>query len=137
MIQSPTPHVTSQRRSYIGPLEGNGTIPFEEQPERVTTSTPATLEAKYAHKRNEVMEQPHIQQALQQNEQIKGFCNIAESVLELKLDPVLGAPGRLYAKQCPLSQAAINAADPVIKRWLDTGKIMLAPAGCQYNTTIH
>ncbi len=136
VIQSPSPHVTSQRRSYIGPLEGTGTIPFEEQPERVTTSTPASLNSEYTHKRNEIKEKPHIQQALQQNEQIEGFCNIAESVLELKLDPVLGAPNRLYSKQYPLSQAAINAADPVIKRWLDTGKIMLAPAGCQYNNPL-
>ena len=130
------PPAVSQRRLHISPLEGEGTIPFEEQPERVTTSTPATLEREYAHKRNEVKEKPHIQQALQQNEQIEGYCNIAESVLELKLDPVLGAPSRLYSKQYPLSQAAINAADPVIKRWLETGKITLAPAGCQYNNPL-
>jgi transposase InsO family protein len=142
LLHTPSPRSSTipitayERRSHFGSLEGEGRIPFEEQPERVTTSTPANLEQEYQQKRDEILRLAHIQEAIQRNSTITGFCNIPESVLRLKIDPHKGTPALLYARQYPLSQKAIEAADPVIKRWLETGKITRAPAGCQHNNPL-
>ena len=39
----------------------------------------------------------------------------------------------LYRRQYPIAQSLWSLADEVIKRWFDTGKIVMAPVGCEYN----
>jgi hypothetical protein len=85
------------QQELISSLEGQGYIPVEERPARVTTSTPADLEQEYNIRRNEVLHMTHIQQALQQNESITGFCNIPEATLKLTLDPQRGTPALHYS----------------------------------------
>ena len=118
------------------PFVGEGHIPQSEQPARVATSTPADLEQEYSMQRNRIMNLPHIMAVCKHNEAITGFCNIREAVLKLKLDPERGSPTALYALQYPLSQRCIEAATPVIERWLSTGRIVPAPAGCPYNNPL-
>jgi transposase InsO family protein len=137
IINTSSAHYTpSEIQGLIDPLEGQGYIPFEEQPTRVMTSTPADLEQEYNVQRNNILSMPHIAAALQHNEGITGFCNIPEAILSIKLDPKLNNSAYLNIRQYPLSRAAITAATPVIQRWLDTGKITLAPPGCPYNNPL-
>ena len=142
LLHTPSPRSSTfpitahERHAHIGSLEGEGTIPFEEQPGRVTASTPANLEQEYQQKCNEILQLAHIQDAIRKNAAITGFCNIVESILKLKIDPQKGTPALLYARQYPLSQRAIDTANPIIMRWLETGKITRAPAGCQYNNPL-
>ena len=120
----------------IGPLEGQGDIPLEEQPIRASTSTPENLEMEYNIQRNNILHMPSILNALRYNESITGVCNIPEATLRLKLDSDKGSPSMLYSRQYPLSQRCIEAATPIIERWLQTGKIVEAPAGCPYNNPL-
>lgn len=116
--------------------EGSGYIPPDEMPMRASTSTPASHEEEYQSHRLEIMQMAHIKEALRKNAEITGFCNLPEAELRLKLDPELAAPERLNKRQYPLSHKARAAADPVIKRWYDSGKIVRAPPGCPYNNPL-
>ena len=120
----------------ISSLEGQGYIPPEEKPIRVSTSTGEELEQEYNIQRNNILNMPHIIEAFKINEAITGFCNLPTAELKLNLDPELGKPSVLYSRQYPLSQRCIEAANPVIERWLNTGKIMVAPPGCPYNNPL-
>jgi RNase H-like domain found in reverse transcriptase/Chromo (CHRromatin Organisation MOdifier) domain/Reverse transcriptase (RNA-dependent DNA polymerase)/Integrase zinc binding domain/Integrase core domain len=132
---------TSSSSAHTSPipiteLEGQGYIPPEEEPERVFTSTPHDQEYEYSAQRDIILSMSHIIEALQINDAITGFCNLPTATLRLQLDPELGKPSVLHSRQYPLSQRCIEAANPVIERWLSSGKIMLAPPGCPYNNPI-
>jgi transposase InsO family protein len=131
-----SPNHISSTQLPTWPFEGEGHIAASEQPTRVATSTPSELEQEYSNQRERIMNLPHIMAARNHNEAITGFCNIPEAILKLKLDPERGSPTALYARQYPLSQRCIEAAEPVIKRWLDTGRIVPAPPGCPYNNPL-
>ena len=131
---SPNHIASTQLPSW--PFDGEGHIPQSEQPTRVATSTPMELEQEYRRQRDRIMNLPSIIAVCKHNESITGFCNIPEAVLKLKLDPERGSPTALYARQYPLSQRCIEAATPVIERWLSTGRIAPAPAGCPYNNPL-
>jgi hypothetical protein len=66
------PITAHERQAHMSSLEGEGNIPFEEQPERVTTSTPANLEQEYQQQRNEILQLTHIQEAISKNASITG-----------------------------------------------------------------
>ena len=131
-----SPAVAQELKRDIDALEGQGYIPPDEEPVRVMTSTPAELEESFSIQRNRILQLPAISTALQQNEAINSFCNLPEAMLKLKLDPTKSSSSQLYSRQYPLSQRAIEAAQPVIQRWLDTGKIVRAPPGCPYNNPL-
>ena len=121
----------------ISETEGHGYIPVEEEPQRVSTSTPEDKEQEYNIQRNNILNMPHIIEALKENETITDFCTLPEAVLRLNIDPeVVKNPKLLNTGQYSLNQRLIDAATPVIDRWLATGKIMLAPVGCPYNNPI-
>ena len=136
LIHASIPISTSSSSTSIGPMSGSGFTPIEEEPIRVSTSTPAELEQQYSIKRNQILSSSAIIDALRHNEAITGFCNIPEATLKLKLDPNLSSPAQLYARQYPLSQRAIEAAQVTITRWFKMGKIIRAPAGCPYNNPL-
>lgn len=141
LIHTPTASQVStvsstESSAWMNSSEGEGYIPPEEQPIRVSTSTPNDLEKEYNLQRNAILHMPHIQQALAVNEAIKGFCNIPKAALHIKLDPHCGTPALINTRQYPLSQRAIEAANPIIERWLETGKITAAPPGCPYNNPL-
>src|SRR5690348_3593855 len=103
--------------------EGHGYIPLEEEPQRVSTSTPEDKEQEYDIN---ILNMPHIIEALKENEAITDFCNLPEAVLRLNLDPeVIKNAKLLNTGQYGLNQRLIDAATPVIDRWLATGKITL------------
>lgn len=70
----------------ITPLEGEGHVPLEEEPVRVSTSTSEDKEQEYQLQRNIILNMPHINDALKINEAITGFCNLPMASLQLKLD---------------------------------------------------
>ena len=131
-----SPAVANELKRDIDALEGQGYIPSDEEPVRVMTSTPAELEESFSIQRNCILQLPVIATSLQHNEAIDSFCNLPEAMLKLKLDPTKSSSSQLYARQYPLSQRAIEAAQPVIQRWLSTGKIVRAPPGCPYNNPL-
>ena len=111
---------------------GIGEIPDQEQPTRLTLSTPAELEVEYLPRRLLLL--AHLKTVLDFNEALTGFCNLPEAIVELKVNPDL--LHSLYRRQYPLAHMLIELAHPVIMRWLDTGKICLAPPGCRINNPI-
>jgi transposase InsO family protein len=131
-----SPSLVSSTHLPISIFEGQGYIPPEEEPQRVRTSTPQDMEQDYSTQRTQILNMPHILEAMKINESITGFCNIPDAVYSLKLHPELGTPQALYSRQYTLSRTCIEAANPVIERWFKTGKITLAPVGCPYNNPI-
>ena len=142
LIHTPIPRaplshaVTAQLQHTIDELAGQGYTPSDEEPVRVKASTPVELEASYADQRSRILRLPSVVSALADNEAIDSVCSLPESMLKLKLDPEKSTSQQLYVRQYPLSQRAIEAARPVVERWLSAGKITRAPAGCPYNNPL-
>jgi hypothetical protein len=142
LIHTPIPRaplsasVAAELQRDIDALEGQGYIPADEQPVRVSTQTPADLEQAYSVERNNILQLPSIAAALKANEAITSLCTLPSAELKLTLDPAKATPKLLYARQYPLSQRAIEAARPVVARWLETGKIVRSPPGCPWNNPL-
>jgi hypothetical protein len=142
LIHTPIPRtplsasIAAELQRDIATLEGQGYIPAEEQPVRVSTQTPADFEHAYSVERNNILQLPSIAAALKANEAITSLCTLPSAELRLTLDPLKATPKLLYARQYPLSQRAIEAARPVVARWLETGKIVRAPVGCPWNNPL-
>ena len=119
-------HTPTASSSSISADAGSGGSPVEEQPIRVLTSTPPELQQQYSTERNRILTSHDIAAAITRNEAITGFCNLPEAVLKLKLDPQLDSPTHLYSRQYPLGKRAIDAAQTIISRWFETGKIVRA-----------
>ena len=80
-------HKPTASSSSISADAGSGGSPVEEQPIRVSTSTPPELQQQYSTERNRILTSHDIAAAITRNEAITGFCNLPEAVLKLKLDP--------------------------------------------------
>jgi hypothetical protein len=115
-------------------MAGYGMTPVEEICERYSVSTSSSVEQEYATKRDEIMNDPSIQDALRTNEQITGFCILPESEVKLIVDPEL--EHSMYRKQYKVPQAALSAVDECVQRWFDDGRIEYAPPNCPYNSAI-
>jgi hypothetical protein len=131
-----SPATSSQLQHTIDELAGQGYTPSDEEPVRVKSSTPIEQEASYAQQRSRILQLPSIVSALAANEAINSVCSLPECMLKLKLDPEKGTSQQLYVRQYPLSQRAIEAAKPVVERWLAANKITRAPPGCPYNNPL-
>ncbi len=118
----------------IDPLSGDGSLPANELPVRLELAVAPALDADYAAKREQVMADPDIVQALAVNAGIAGFCNLPESVVVLDVDPAM--KHKLFRKQYPIAQALRPRVSEVVLRWLRAGKIKRAPVGCQYNNPL-
>jgi hypothetical protein len=96
-------------------------------------SSPNKLETDHLHQFRCVLLQK-LKKELDLNESLHGFCNAESSVVTLKIDP--SYEKRLFRPQYPIAQQLHVAATEVINRWLNEGKIKLAPTGCIYNNPI-
>ena len=114
---------------------GAGTkLPPDEVPIRMSLFTSSELEPEYSVQREIILRDPEIQQALRINESIIGFCNLPESVIDIQIDPE--KESKLYRRQYPIPQAVMSLTQSCIDRWLEEGKIGLAPPNCPYNNPI-
>jgi hypothetical protein len=118
----------------IDSLSGDGMVPDHELPVRVQVSTPSEVESGYAAHRQRVLSDPEIVQALEYNAGITGFCNLPESMVRLEVDPT--KESKLFRKQYPVAETLKPRVTEVIQRWHESGKICLAPPGCQYNNPL-
>jgi hypothetical protein len=109
-----------------------GTIPSDDQPDRIQLSTPDEMEMQYAAPRQQLLQA--LSPLLAVNAEITGFCTVPESVVRLEIDPA-DAP-HLWRRQYPIAQTLRDAASVIIDRWFKEGKIVLAPPGCPYNNPI-
>lgn len=120
--------------ALMNDMIGIGTLPVEENRERFGVSTPESMEGDYAAQRDALMRDPRIEEALAINENISGFCNLPSSEVRLHVDPAL--EHTLYRRQYPIPQAAYEAVDEIVNRWLEEGRIVPAPADCRYNSAL-
>ena len=120
--------------SMISELEGIGTTPDYEQPERTTLSTTPDDESLYSSQRLIIESDPGIVQALQVNSSLTGFCSLPESIVHLEIDPQHA--NKLYRKQYSIPESVMSAVTDIVNRWHDAGKICLAPPGCKYNSSL-
>ena len=109
-----------------------GTIPPDDQPDKIRLFTPDELEVQYAAPRQHLLQA--LSPLLAVNAEIKGFCSIPESTVRLDVDPA-DAP-LLWRRQYPIAQTLREAASVIIDRWFAEGKIVLAPPGCPFNNPI-
>ena len=113
-------------------IDGAGSIPSFEVPNRVILDTPPELEKEYELKREELSQV--LQPLLEINMKITGFCNLPESVVELHVDPL--KKNKLFRRQYPIPATLIPLVKEIVDRWFATGKIKFAPPNCPYNNPI-
>ena len=118
-------------RSKISESEGYGFVPTHEIPDHCMLNTDEQLKVEYHHRRQLIMNDPLIQEAITVNSQITGFCTLPESVIRLDVDPAL--ENTLYRKPYPLPHSRLSAIRDKINQWLATGRIKRAPPGLPYN----
>ena len=120
----------------ISQLQGVGSIPSEEMPDRASVGTNSEKEAEYSLQRALIFADPAIKSALQTNAAIpeSEFCTLPESVVHLQIDQ--SKASTLFRKQYPVAEAAKTAVTDIVNRWFQTGKITFAPPNCQFNNPI-
>ena len=109
-------------------------VPEGEQPIKAQLSTASHLQANYASHRQQIYLE--LQDAIDDNSKVTGFCNLPNSVVTLQIDDAKLAQGSPYRRQYPLPHSSKSLAGPIIMDWLAKGKIELAPAGCPYNNAM-
>lgn len=115
-------------------MVGIGSIPTEEVRERSAVSTPSSLEEEYNKKRDAILEDSEIRDAIAQNERVNGFCTLPESIVKLDVDPDFARTG--FRKQYGVPKAAEEAVTAQVEKWLAAGKICLAPPNCPFNSSL-
>ena len=111
---------------------GVGGVPAAELPSKPTASTPAEMEKEYAPRRRRVLQA--LAELLRANEAIAGFCTGDGSTVKLSVKPE--DESRIYTRQYPLPHALEPAVNECLQRWLDQGRIVLAPHGCRFNSPL-
>jgi transposase InsO family protein len=109
-----------------------GSLPPDDEPDKLRLSTPAELEQQYAPYRHRLLQD--LSPSLAVNANITGFCTVPEAVVRLDIDPADAS--HLWRRQYPIAHALSEAASVIIDRWFQEGKIVLAPPGCPYNNPI-
>ena len=120
--------------SIISQMEGIGTIPEDEKPERTSLSTTPDVESLYLSQRLIMENNPAINQALEINSSLTGFCSLPESIVHLEIDPEL--ENKLFRKQYSVPESIMSTITDIVDRWHAAGKICLAPPGCKYNSSL-
>ena len=111
---------------------GVGDVPASELPSKPTASTPAEMEQEYAPHRRQVLDT--LADLLRINEALTGFCTADGSTVQLTVKPE--NEHHIYTRQYPLPQTLETAVDECLQRWLDQGRIKLAPHGCKFNSPL-
>ena len=111
---------------------GVGGVPVSEVPDKPTASTPTDMEKEYAPKRARVVEE--LSPLLKINEALTGFCTGEGSVVSLSVNKE--DEQHIHTRQYPMPQALEAPVDECIQRWLQQGRIVLAPHGCKYNSPL-
>jgi hypothetical protein len=108
--------------------------PAEEIRERTLVSTSGDLEEEYRAHREAILNDAEVKQEMQVNESVTGFSNIPEAVVHLDVHEDFVKRG--YRKQYNIPQAARDAVTAQVEKWLEAGKITLAPPNCPYNSSL-
>ena len=114
------PSLLSENNSFTTVISDSASTSFD-----LSSTTPDAIQEKYSEKLNTLLV------LLSANEAITGFCSLPGSQVELFIDE--SKKHLLYRRQYPIAQTLWSLADQVITRWFDTGKIVLAPVGCEFN----
>lgn len=111
---------------------GVGRIPAQELPTRLSTSTPEHLQARYAKRRAALMVK--LKPLLDKNAAITGFTTAENSDIDLNVAPE--DEDKLFRRQYNIANAWHKSIDEIIERWLSSGKIVMAPPGCKFNSPL-
>ena len=111
---------------------GVGRTPPLELPQKPTSSTPTDKEAEYKPMRERVMSS--LAQLLKENNALTGFCTGEGSVVTLSV--ARENEQKVYAAPYPIPQALHATVDECIQRWLQQGRITLAPKNCPFNSPL-
>ena len=109
-------------------------IPTNELPDKAELQLNESSATTYARQQSQMMNDAEIQQALNINSHIDGFCSLPESILHLPVDAAL--EHTIFRRQYAIPQAVKSLVDEIIDRWHDTGRIELAPVGCRFNSSL-
>ena len=119
---------------HIDPLSGSGYIPEMEAPKRISVTTTPELEPMYAPERERMLHHPRLKALMEANARITGFCNDPLSVIHLEVHP--DKLKTLWRPQYRIPERCHDAVDEAVAKWLERGKIELAPPGCPYNNAL-
>ena len=111
---------------------GVGRTPSLELPQKPTSSTPMDKEAEYKPMRERVMSS--LSQLLMENNALTGFCTGEGSVVTLSV--ARENEHKVYAAPYPIPQALHATVDECIQRWMQQGRITLAPKNCPFNSPL-
>ncbi len=114
-------------------------LPDEQDKERApAVFTMPNLEDEYAAHRDQLMSDPELVQALEENANITGFCSHPDSELKLVIKPFMDGvvPKKLCRPQYRIAERVRHLVRECIERWHTEGKIMKAPPGIPYNNPI-
>jgi hypothetical protein len=106
--------------------------PEEGNPVKAELSTPDSQRIEFDKGRTNVL--AVLKEALDENEQISGFCNLPSSVLRLELKTV--DDPKLYQRQYKLAHKLMEKAQPTLDKWLKKGQVEPAPHGCRFNNPV-
>ena len=106
----------------------------EDLPARLELSTADSVKAEYESKRQALAADPELIRALAANDAITGFCSLPDSFLRLEVASEKRV--NLYRSQYNIAHSLKLKADPIIDRWLASGKIVKVPTLCRYNNPI-
>ena len=120
--------------TIIDSLSGDGRTSIDEVADRVKLETEVEFADEYSREREIIGKNRDISRALEMNANIKGFCNLPESVVKLEI--LEEHKGNLFRKPYRIAESLIARADEIISRWWNTGKIVKAPFGTRYNNPI-
>ncbi len=112
--------------------EGAGKIPDYELPKRTVLYNSEQIEQEYAEQRKIILER--IQPLIEINQKITGFCTHPDAVVHLHVDP--NKKPKLWRNQYRIPETLMPLVRQVIQRWKLTGRVVLAPKNCQYNSPL-
>ena len=111
---------------------GAGNLPAGELPVRLQTSTPPEDEAE--RKAHLAEAEAVLGPLLRENEKLQGFCSHPDSVVELTVPPE--SEKYLFTKQYKMANSLHEPVDKILKRWIDTDKVIPAPTNCKFNNPL-
>ena len=128
--------VDMQHTELMPDMEGIGSIPESQQPDKTSVTCSTDKQNDYDHRRELLMNDSSVIEALNINEAIgpHSFCSLPESTVKLVIDP--NKVHTLRNKQYPIANVLYQHIDEIMQRWLAAGKICLAPPNCQFNNPL-
>ena len=111
---------------------GIGELPPQEIPQKPAASTPDHMEQQYKAMREKILSS--LSALLKENEDLTGFCTSEDSTVRLTVKDE--DENNVFSRQYPIPQSLEESVQILLDKWLQQGRIALAPQGCKFNSPL-